>query len=287
MKEPGESPVNSESANDKISQTALMVSYRRTFTDIPYSKEIFQALEKESGEVPDELKTADIAPQIEARYKLINRLLLQNGITQIFEFAAGFSPRGLELTANPNITYVESDLPNVYYQKRRIIKQIVSDGRPNLYPMAVDATEPLVTQVTATVFDIQKLIAVVNEGLLRYLNLVDKSKVATNVNFLLQRFGGIWVTSDIILKETLAAENDVSKGKTGKINRQTGIDVSGNSFDSIDNAQEFFEKLGFLVEQHSFMEVIDELVSPQRLGQQREQVEKLLKDPVVFVMRLK
>ena len=35
------------------------------------------------------------------------------------------------------------------------------------------------------------------------------------------------------------------------------------------------------------MEVIDELTSWQKLGQTREDVEALLRDPVVFVMRLK
>ena len=80
---------NAENAYGKIGKTAIMVSYGRTFTDIPYTKEIFKALEQEAGIAP-ELLIPEIAPQIEARYKLISKLLKQSGINQIFELASGF-----------------------------------------------------------------------------------------------------------------------------------------------------------------------------------------------------
>src|ERR1041385_1494837 len=96
------SPENSESINraEKISPTAWGVAFRRTFTDIPLSKEIFEALEeirkKDSHQTEDFQRTSltDLAPYFEARYKMINHLLEQTGQTQVLELAAGMSPRG-------------------------------------------------------------------------------------------------------------------------------------------------------------------------------------------------
>jgi O-methyltransferase involved in polyketide biosynthesis len=275
-----------ESPYDKIGPTAIMVAHRRTFTDIPYSQAIFKELEREKGVIPAELMTPKIAPQIEARYKLLSRLIQESGATQIFELAAGFSPRGLDMTDNPEVAYVESDLPSMSLQKEKIIDVLIPGGRPNLHLRTADATDAVTVQITTSLFDRAKPIAVVNEGLLRYLNFDEKAKVARNVHLLLERFGGVWITPDITFKKTLEAENAASNGQVTKIHTLTGINTDSNRFDSVDDARRFFENLGFTVESHSFMEVIDALVSPQRLGQSREEVEALLKDPVVFIMRL-
>ena len=286
MKEPVASKPSTESLYDRIAPTALMVAHRRSFTDIPYAQEIFKELERGEGVIPAELLTPKIAPQIEARYKLLSRFIRESGVTQIFEMAAGFSPRGLDMTDNPEVEYIESDLPNVSLQKRKIIETLIPSGRPNLHLMTVDATDAVTTQVTASIFDTTKPLAVVNEGLLRYLNFAEKAKVAKNVHVLLERFGGVWITPDITFKKTLEAENVASNGQVEKIHKLTGINTDHNRFDSVDDARRFFENLGFIVESHSFMEVIDELTSPQRLSQSRAEVEALLKDPVVFVMKL-
>ena len=64
----------------------------------------------------------------------------------------------------------------------------------------------------------------------------------------------------------------------------TGIDVAKNYFENEDAARAFFEDLGFRIERHSFMEIADELVSPQRLHLSREQVEKEIGGLAVLVM---
>ena len=57
---------------ESISPTANVTSYPRTFTDIPYEKEIYNWLEENCLEKPKLNK--NLAPEIEARYKLINKL---------------------------------------------------------------------------------------------------------------------------------------------------------------------------------------------------------------------
>jgi hypothetical protein len=77
---------------ETISPTAILTAYPRIFTDIPYAQEIFDELKKRV-EITDDLINKLIAPELEARYKLINKLLEQNNIKQIIEIAAGYSQR--------------------------------------------------------------------------------------------------------------------------------------------------------------------------------------------------
>jgi len=274
-----------------ISPTAWTVAFRRAFTDIPYSTDIFNELEKMRSEdeiqIPEELKTPAIACQFEARYKLVNRLLGLSGISQVLEIASGFSPRGLQLTDDPKIVYVEIDLPLIMAQKRKIVDAISSKKRENLHLIDGDATSISSLKKATIYFDPEKPIAVINEGLLRYLNFDEKTIVARNVNTLLKQFGGAWITPDITLPHVLNHENQVAKNQTKLVEKLTGIDINNNRFRDIEHAKTFFENLGFSIEDHSFMEVIDNLVSPIRLSQTRKEVESLIGDAHVFLMVLR
>jgi len=84
---------NDQSNFEKIIPTARMVAYRRTFSDIPYSLEIFEKLEKirkrnNYPDIPNELKKPELAPQFEARHKLIDKLTYQTNSDQILELAS-------------------------------------------------------------------------------------------------------------------------------------------------------------------------------------------------------
>lgn len=282
-------------SHERISPTAWTVAYRRTFTDIPYSNEIFVELEKqlkEQGgvEIADELRTPAIAPQSEARFKLVNRLLKQSGSNQVFEIAAGLSPRGLATTDNPSTTYIEVDLPGMMKLKRKIVEAITGKQtvgkRNNLHLETGDALNLQSLQEAASHLDRTRPIVVINEGLLRYLNFDEKAIVARNIHALLEQFSGVWITPDITLPHILNAENLVAHNQTQKIKELTRIDIDQNRFSSVEQARRFFENLGFTVEDHSFMEVVDELVSPKRLGQTDKETEALIEDAHVFVMRL-
>jgi len=276
--------------NENISPTAWIIAHRRTFTDIPYSQAIFDEFEKirrveGNFEIPEELKSPQVAPQIEARYKLVSRLLNENYPQQVLEIAAGLSPRGLEITDNPDVEYIEIDLPGIVSQKRKIVDAI--KPRANLYLKVGNALDLESLQTAVSHLDQVRPLVVVHEGLLRYLNFEEKAIVAQNVHALLSQSGGVWITPDITLASIVQAENSVTENQTDKTHLLIGMNIENNRFENVDEAQKFFENLGFTVERHSFMEVIDELVSPKRLGQTQQEVEALLKDPYVFVMRIK
>lgn len=281
---------------ERIGPTAWMVARRRAFTDIPYSQEIFAALEEyrvERGipDIPEELKTPELTPQFEARYKLVNRLLREYKTQQLLELASGLAPRGLEFSEDPDVTVVEVDLPEVMTQKQEIASTILAAKsglpRPNLHLEAGNALNHDDLVRAAKHLDPNKPLSVTNEGLLRYLDFDEKAAVAKNVHELLERFGGgIWVTPDITLRKVMERENDIAKKQNERVKKITGIDIDQNRFDNVDQARTFFENLGFTIERHNFMEVVDELVSPQRLGIQRSEVEATISPAWVFVLRL-
>jgi hypothetical protein len=77
------------------------------------------------------------------------------------------------------------------------------------------------------------------------------------------------------------------KHTTEKLKHMTGVDISKNRFENEEEAQAFFENLGFSVEQHSSLEVIDELVSPQKWNLNPEEVEKIARFMTVFLTEIK
>jgi len=290
-----QSKIKYTSSYERISPTAWMTAHHRTYTDIPYAHDIFDIVEElrlAQGEtvMADEFKNPEIAPQIEASHKLVNKLLLDSGISQVFEIAAGLSPRGLQVTSDPIFTYIEIDLHKIAAQKRNIVARITSKQpgglNQNLRIETGNALNLASLKKATTTLDHSKPIAIINEGLLRYLAMEEKVIVAGNVRELLKQFGGLWITPDISLKTLVHAENILTKGGMDRMHAATGVNIEHNCFDSIGHAKDFFEKLGFSIEIHSLMEVCDELVSPNRLGQSREQVKNLIDKGAVFVMRL-
>jgi len=283
---------------EKISPTAWKTAYLRTFADIKYAREIFEELEEnlKASISPEELKKfnesnkPELAPQYEARYKLLNKLLKESGINQFLELASGFSPRGILMTEeNPSIEYVEVDLPGILSEKKKIVEKLIAKSklrrRDNLHFEEENALETNSLLEAAHFFQ-QKPIAVFHEGLLRYLNFEEKAIIAKNIHSLLERFGGVWITPDISMKKIIQAEKDIYGENKTFSEKMTGINIEENLFENEEQAQKFFRGLGFTIERHSLLEILNQLVSPQRLSLSRQVVEDQISPVVVFVMRL-
>jgi len=275
---------------ESISSTAWTVAHRRTFTDISYSQEIFDEfqrilLDQGSSEIPEELVSPQIAPQIEARYKLVSRLIKENSIRQVLEIATGLSPRGLEMTNDPTVEYVEVDLPTMMSHKKKIVGALGSKG--NLHLEIGNALDLDSLKAAVAILDQTRPLGIVHEGLLRYFNFDEKAKIARNIHYLLELFGGVWITPDITLKTVLNVASTEDRNQIEKVGQLIGINIDGNRFENVEAAQKFFEELDFTIERHRFTEVMNELVSPARLGQTRQQVEALIDGAYVFVMRIR
>ena len=102
---------------ESISPTAIVTAYPRQFTDIPYEKQIYEWL-KANCKNNDVKLNKLLAPEIEARYKLTNKILDDLNIEQVVEIASGYSSRGI-IYAQKGYEYIEMDLEEVIRNKIR------------------------------------------------------------------------------------------------------------------------------------------------------------------------
>ena len=278
--------VNDEKYREII-PTAILTAYPRTFSDIPYSQEIFDELQRYYGEIDDSLIVDRLAVELEARSKLIDRLLAETGASQVLEIAAGFSSRGLVFAAQPDTQYVELDLPDLAELKTQIVGNIAHIPE-NLHILGGNALRSSDFDVASQYFGKDKPVAVVNEGLLRYLTFDEKAQVANNIRSLLEQFSGVWISGDGATKSFRDSQDkNIPSTNTTLMNTTKRNDV-GNAFESQEHFRDFFGDLGFTVEFHSYIEAQSELSSPQRLGLANEEVsDKLLAYASAIVFRLK
>jgi len=246
--------------HDRISPTAKLVAYWRSFSDIPFSKDIaslfnVEEVVKSVFKTPPNNALDDLlVPLVEIRYKCIQNLILKRNIKQVLEFASGISLRGLAMTSDKNLTYVETDLPELNEEKIEIIKKIrqkykISENN-NLFFHAVNIFNKQDIERSLQHFDINSNIAIINEGLFQYLNFDEKKQAALNIHEILKRFGGIWVTPDFDTKSD-RINRDIDKDHFEPIMKaiaqSTGRSFLDNSFEDEEDINNFFSNLGFTI----------------------------------------
>ncbi len=279
---------------DKISPTALLTAYARQFSDIPYTKEI-AALTNAIATVKqfivqdqDQEQPIVAGALIEARYKAMEQVIDRLGRTQILELASGLLPRGLVRSQDPSVTVVESDLPGMIQQKQQLVRQLVGD-RPNLHLLAIDATAQPNPLLQISHFDATKPVTIVCEGLLMYLSLTEKERVFANVREMLQAYGGVWITPDLITKvrEAQMHQSNAALARTNqRIANETGRPFVDRAFDTDEHVREFAAAQGFQIEAFSMLAVMDQLTCVVPLGIDPEQVKPLLATTPVFALTL-
>jgi O-methyltransferase involved in polyketide biosynthesis len=275
-----------EKSYEKISPTAKFVAYLRTFTDIPFTKEIaaesgaettFQELAGESAE-----SIIQFSPLWEARYKATDRILAQCGITQILEIAAGLSPRGLARTENSDVIYVATDLPQILEEEQAIDETILAklnSRRPNLHFQVANALDRESLSKTTTFFKSDQPIGIITEGLLPYLDSCEKETTANNIRELLRKYDGIWIT-DVSTQQSrkkFSQADEYSRQRIRNISRITERDITGNNFIDENDAKQFFNKAGFTIQEYQHSNVFEDLYSVKFLNLDREETLKIVK----------
>ena len=279
---------------DKISPTALLVTYARQFSDIPYAAEISDLVNAQS--VVKQYATNGIedlkyfAPVMEARYKAVNWLLATFDCRQIVELASGLLPRGMVMSENPEFTFVESDLPLMIEQKRALVDRLIGN-RPNLHFAAIDVTaNPSQFPMNAEYLRPGEPIAIACEGLLQYLTLPEKQQVFANVRQMLQRYGGVWITPDLTTKQRRSQLRNYSPATERilkAIAQNTGRSTLDNSFENSDHLQQFVADQGFHLQTFTLIDLLDQLSSLDRLGISADDITPLLAGTSIFALTLK
>jgi O-methyltransferase involved in polyketide biosynthesis len=269
---------------EKISPTAKFVAYLRTFTDIPFAKEIADesAAERTYQQFAGESKESLIrlSPYWEARYKATDRIITQRAITQILEVAAGLSPRGLAMTENPDVVYVVTDLPQILDQEKAIAEAILArlnSSRPNLHFETANALDLESLLKASTVFVSDRPVAIVTEGLLPYLNREEKTVLANNIHELFRRYQGVWIASDVATRQYLEATLRLDEKRRERHNRiasSTGSDLESNLFADENDLRNYFDKAGFRIEEYQYSNMTQDLSSPRLLNLSQEDRER-------------
>jgi O-methyltransferase involved in polyketide biosynthesis len=278
----------------KISPTAKLVAYGRTFTDIPFAREI--AAECDAEKAFQTLSVAESlplqAPFWEARYKITNRIIAREGMTQILEIAAGLSPRGLAMTDDPDVVYVATDLSEVLVQEKAIAGTILARlniQRPNLYFSVANALDRDEVLQAATPFQSDKPVVVLTEGLFTYLTRAEQAALAANVHELLARFGGVWITPDVSTKQNWDTFRRIDKRmqqRVQAVSSATERSLYDNLFNDKNDVQQFFTSAGFKIEEYSYLHVLGELSSLKHLNFDRERIVQTVQGFTVFILTL-
>lgn len=270
---------------EEISSTAIVTSYPRIFTDIPYEKEIYEWLSNHCNE--EVILNKMLAPEIEARYKLTNKLLDNSGIKQVLELAAGYSSRGL-IYSSKGYNYVEMDLEKVSNNKINIIKTIEKNIPKSLNIISGNALRSSDYTKCREYFEENKPVAVINEGLLRYLTFDEKRIVAENVYSFLKKYSGIWITCDVTPKKFIQTQDKALPDFNKKLNNVTSRNNLNDRFENVEHIKEFFGNIGFEVsEAHKFSEMKEELYSINHSNIVDSHTKQLLEDAIVVVMKIK
>jgi O-methyltransferase involved in polyketide biosynthesis len=280
---------------DKISPTALLTASSRQFSDIPYAQEISEltnatATVKQfmSQEYAQALIVA-LAAILEARYKTIERVRTIFNGTQILELASGLLPRGMIVSQNPEITFIESDLPGMVQQKQQLVRQLIGE-RSNLHFLPIDATTNLNSLLLNDYFQPDQPVTILCEGLLVYLRFAEKQQVFANVRDILQTYGGVWITSDLAMKagtELVRPDDSVVRAINQEISSLTGgRTFAEDEFENLDHVKHFAQEQGFQVEEFTMLEALNELKSVSALGLDQELIKKVLTVLPVFALTL-
>lgn len=268
---------------ESISPTAILTSYPRTFTDIPYEREIYDWLNKNCK---DDVKLNKLlAPEIEARYKLTDRIMSKLNIKQILELASGYSSRGL-IYSQKGYKYIEMDLEGVSKNKKRLINELFQMNN-NLHIICGNALNYDDYIKCEKYLDDNKELAIINEGLLRYLTFDEKRIVGQNIYNMLKKYGGVWITCDVTPKKFLQKQDEQNPTLNNNLNTVTSRNNLNDRFENEDHIRSFFGEIGFNnIELHKFIEVKDELKSFEMLGMNKDECDELLESAVVAILKI-
>ena len=268
---------------EEVSLTAFVKAYPRRYTDILYEKEINDWIENNCR--IDVVLNKELAPEIEARCKLIDRLLDESKIKQVLELAGGYSSRGLRYSNN-GYEYVEMDLPGIISKKKEIIEGIGLE-KTTLNLVCGNALRSEDFTFACSNFDDGE-VAIINEGLLRYLSFAEKKIVAENIYGVLKEHGGVWITSDVTPKKFIEVQDNAIPEFNKNLSNVTSRNSLGDRFEDINHVKDFFGKIGFdVLEVHPFSELRDNLYSVNEYGIISENIETTLERAIVVIMKVR
>lgn len=280
-----------------ISPTAKVTAHLRAETGIPYSKEIdiLCDCKKATDKVFNNEDMGWKAPKIELRYKALSKVLENEiaikGISQVLELAAGILPRGMIMSANPHILYIETDLLDVVEEKKKLVADIDAEilKRGNYLVTSLNGVDTEEFNIVTTKFRKDK-VAVINEGLLAYLSVSEKEILARNIHSFLLEYGGVWITPDLSNAKNLEKIEALfpNASVTNKmLSDAVGRDMRTNSIPGgKESAIEFYKNIGFSITEYKVGDLNITITSLSKITdiEKRQRLQEVLNDSCVWAL---
>ncbi|MDE1762414.1 MAG: hypothetical protein KGH78_04465 [Candidatus Micrarchaeota archaeon] len=252
----------------KVSSTAIPLAYLRALSDVPFAKDISDAIgakevfkqhfQKDGIEIP--LRAASL----EARGKSIDAIITSRGTKMVLELACGISPRGLNLSSDKSMTIVQTDLAPIVRELERIAKKVMRGKgikRDNLHFLPANALNYENVNDATSLFEHQR-VSVITEGLLNHLTVGEKVTVAANIRSIMDGYGGIWVCSDMYTKRKMRkmlGSGALTHADMNRMSQMTGRSMYDNAFESEAHIRKTMEGLGFKVQKFDTIKSAGEL----------------------------
>ena len=235
-----------------ISPSAKSLLLMKGYTNIPFARQTAELINYPEKYNPDFAKKdmtfwARIM-HFENRYWSIDQLLKDLAIKNILELSSGFSFRGLETPKQKGFHYIDTDLPDIIKMKVDFIPTLKNEiinilGTLELLPLNALDDEQFHEIVNR--FPVGEIV-IVNEGLLMYLDTKEKEKLCSIIHKILMERGGYWITADIYKKKQHEKLNLKKNKEKNDFFEQHKIE--DNKFDSFEDAEAFFRRMGFEIE---------------------------------------
>ena len=219
-------------------QTSL--PFARQAAELVWGASAVQEAERETVSTPGAAGRRD---HFEQRARSIDAAIESLGSTRILELAAGLSFRGLDMAARrADVIYLDTDLPLMAATKADLVRRL--HPKPLGGTLLVNPLNALDPEAFRAAVDLLPSgpIAVVQEGLLMYLDDAEKAALATNVRAALLARGGAWVTADVYVRSALQPKRDERTAKFLQEHR-----VEEKKFADFAAASALFESQGFSV----------------------------------------
>jgi len=258
-----------------ISPTARYVLLLKGLTDIPYAKETAELISLPETYDRDFSKK-DFAywarvVHFEARYMSIDQLLSGLPVKNILELSSGFSFRGFAAVQEKDLNYIDTDLPDVVRAKKEIMALFQNKDtelKGKLEIMLLNALDEKQFTEVASQFPPGEL-AIINEGLLMYLDVEEKKKLCKIIRKVLEQRGGYWITADIYIKREQIMPVLPVDDKLRDIFEK--MHIRENMFESFAEAEAFFKNEGFGIDKEADPEYSKSSVLQYLLGSATEE----------------
>ncbi len=162
----------------------------------------------------------------------------------IVEIGAGLSPRGLSFTQkNPNLVYIEGDLPHMVEAKRKALRNVTLPS--NYHLGTVDLLGSGFLKSLPPVLKRGQKIVVITEGVTDYLNMDEKCHAWTNIASMLRTFGGGTYLLEIHARNLFSSYRMSARFFTAFLGTIVGANFEERLFDRIEDARKVILDSGF------------------------------------------